>query len=163
MGHLSLEAKEAIVNQAIHRSSKGIKEIATVNNIGYSTLQRWLKEYRTNSDSNTPKQKNNKDQLSRSDKFNHIITSTGLDDTALGIYCREQGIYSHQLQEWKQDIMSDSSQTNVKLRNELKQVKAENKRLKKDLNRKDKALAETSALLVLKKKATLIWGGSEEN
>ncbi len=163
MGHLSLEAKAAIVKQAINRNSKEIKEIATVNNIGYSTLQSWLKEYRTNSCNNVSKQKNKNDQLSRSDKFDHIIATVGLDETALGIYCRKQGIYSHQLQEWKQGIMKDSSETNNKLRNELKQLKTENKLLKKDLNRKDKALAETSALLVLKKKADLIWGDSEED
>ncbi len=46
---------------------------------------------------------------------------------------------------------------------ELKALRSENKRLKKDLNRKDKALAETSALLVLKKKADLIWGDPEDD
>jgi ribosomal protein L4 len=33
--------------------------------------------------------------------------------------------------------------------------------LKKELNRKEKALAEASALLILKKKADLIWGDGE--
>ena len=46
---------------------------------------------------------------------------------------------------------------------ELKLLKAENKVLKKELHRKEKALAETAALLVLKKKANLIWGDHEED
>ena len=37
------------------------------------------------------------------------------------------------------------------------------KQLKSDLNRKDKALAELTALLILKKKADLLWGGSEDD
>lgn len=45
---------------------------------------------------------------------------------------------------------------------ETRQLREENKRLKKDLRRKEKALAETSALLVLKKKAHLIWGAPED-
>ena len=45
----------------------------------------------------------------------------------------------------------------------LKKLQAENRALKKDLLRKDKALAETSALLILKKKADLIWGDFEED
>jgi hypothetical protein len=47
-------------------------------------------------------------------------------------------------------------------RAEVQQLKAELKKVQKDLNRKDKALAETSALLVLKKKANLIWGDGED-
>lgn len=160
MGHLSLEAKAAVVNRAMNQNSQGIKEIASTNNIGYSTLQRWLKDYRTNSCKSTPEKGNKKDPLSRSEKFDHIFAAAGLDETGLGIYCRKQGIYSHQLQAWKQEIMKDSSQINHKLHNEVKRLKAENKRLQKDLNRKDKALAETSALLILKKKADLILGGS---
>jgi len=38
----------------------------------------------------------------------------------------------------------------------------EAKRLEKELHRKDKALAETAALLVLKKKARAILGGYRE-
>ena len=39
-------------------------------------------------------------------------------------------------------------------------IQDEMKQLKHDLNRKDKALAELTALLVLKKKADLLWGGA---
>jgi uncharacterized small protein (DUF1192 family) len=46
---------------------------------------------------------------------------------------------------------------------ELKALKAEITRLQKELNRKDKALAETAALLILKKKADLLWGVPEDD
>ncbi len=36
------------------------------------------------------------------------------------------------------------------------------KELERDLQRKEKALAETAALLVLRKKAQAIWGDAEE-
>ena len=36
------------------------------------------------------------------------------------------------------------------------------KELERELRRKDKALAETAALLVLKKKAQAIWGDRED-
>jgi len=42
-------------------------------------------------------------------------------------------------------------------------MKAKNKKLESELRRKDKALAEASALLILKKKANLIWGESEDD
>ena len=46
---------------------------------------------------------------------------------------------------------------------EVKNLRAENNALKKELNRKDKALAETAALLVLQKKVRAIWGESEDD
>jgi hypothetical protein len=46
---------------------------------------------------------------------------------------------------------------------EAKRLRHENKALKKELNRKDKALAETAALLVLQKKVHAIWGNDEDN
>ena len=45
----------------------------------------------------------------------------------------------------------------------LKRLRQENAELKRDLARKDKALAETTALLVLKKKAQLLWGQGEDS
>lgn len=58
---------------------------------------------------------------------------------------------------------NDNEKQMTKEKNELKALKEENKRLKRDLHRKNKALAETSALLVLKKKADLIWGELAED
>jgi cytidylate kinase len=46
---------------------------------------------------------------------------------------------------------------------ELKALKEENKRLEKEIRRKDKALAEAAALLILKKKAAMIFGEREED
>nr|WP_221898590.1 hypothetical protein [Bathymodiolus japonicus methanotrophic gill symbiont] len=47
-------------------------------------------------------------------------------------------------------------------RNVLKQLRSENKKLKKELNRKEKALAETAALLVLRKKLDALWEENED-
>ena len=52
--------------------------------------------------------------------------------------------------------------TSTKDKEELQNLRKRNKELERELNRKDKALAEVSALLVLKKKVDLLWGGSED-
>lgn len=44
------------------------------------------------------------------------------------------------------------------MKDERQRIKA----LERDLARKDKALAEAAALLVLRKKAAAIWGGGED-
>lgn len=48
-------------------------------------------------------------------------------------------------------------------RTEHRQLTTENKQLKQELHRKEKALVEASALLLLRKKANLIWGAPEDD
>ena len=83
---------------------------------------------------------------------------------SLGVYCREHGIYSFQLTQWKNAFMTqpkvDKQKPNA---DEMKALITENKQLKQEIRRKDSALAETAALLVLKKKASLIWGELEDD
>ena len=84
--------------------------------------------------------------------------------TSPGEYCRKHGIYTHHLTQWKQAFMNmNSHNKTTKHQTEIKVLKAENKTLKKELHRKEKALAETAALLVLKKKVHEIWGADEDN
>ena len=59
-------------------------------------------------------------------------------------------------------MLQDNNQKKQKIQSEVKALRAENKLLKQDLQRKNKALAETTALLVLKKKANLIFGESRD-
>lgn len=91
------------------------------------------------------------------------MATGSLNDVEIGVYCREQGIYSFELKQWKESFMTQKS--NERKHSELAELKllrAENKELKREIHRKDRALAETTALLVLKKKAALIWGEAED-
>jgi len=67
----------------------------------------------------------------------------------------------HHIQQWKQDFAQGP--TTKLAKSDSKQLKQEIKQLQKELNRKDKALAETAALLVLKKKADALWGFNEDD
>lgn len=167
MTHLSEEAKKAIVEKALTIKDKGLAEIASMHNIGYSTLQRWITNYKNGTvnakNSNKPLANTANTQLTRSEQFQHLLATATLDETTLGAYCREHGLYSFQMQQWKNEFMSqDNNQKKQDQQSELRALKAENKALKQDIRRKDRALAETTALLVLKKKADLIWGEPED-
>ncbi len=81
-----------------------------------------------------------------------------MKDEQLSAYCRENGIYPHHVKEWKSAFLSENQTSEAVSRHEQKKLKQENKRLQKELNRKDKALSETAALLVLSKKCQAIWG-----
>jgi len=161
---LSEEAKQAIIRKVLSSNGQTITEIALANNIGRSTLSRWVKHFKSESKGETV-QKNACDaSTTLAERFKHLQSTVGQDDVTVGAYCRKHGLYSHQLAQWEEDFMNQKTpQKNQPQGTELKTLKAENKALKKLLLRKDKVLAEAVALLVLKKKATQIWGGSEED
>jgi cell division septum initiation protein DivIVA len=83
-----------------------------------------------------------------------------MDEPSINALCRKNGLYPHHVQQWKTDLVSHQRPKNQL---ETKILRQENKALKKELNRKDKALAETAALLVLQKKVNAIWGTGEDN
>jgi transposase-like protein len=130
MGHLSEESKQAIVQKALGQNDRTKKEIAQSHNIGYSTLQKWVKRYRNNVKINPTVQTTNK-ELSQAEKFQHLMATASLDDVAAGIYCRERGIYSFQLKQWKETFMTQKviDKKHAEL-SELKSLRAENKALK---------------------------------
>jgi hypothetical protein len=86
------------------------------------------------------------------------MQSSSLNGEPLNSFCREQGIFTHHLDAWKTDFIKESSQaeTSIKSTSE-KTLREENAQLKKELNRKEKALAEAAALLILQKKFQAFW------
>jgi transposase len=163
MAHLSIEAKEAIVKKALSRGSQSLEKIAKENNISTGTLYAWLRLKRGGVPiAGKPGRPVSKPKIP---PLKHLLATEHLDEQALGAYCREHGIYSFQLKQWQDELMArnDSPKQTEQERSEIKKLRNENKQLKQDLRRKDKALAETSALLILKKKADLIWGDLEED
>jgi transposase-like protein len=160
---ISKETKEAIVKKILGKKDVNLKMIAKQNNIVYSTLTRWIREYQSGQLNESTIHHSSKMSLSRKEKLAHILATASLDEQALGVYCRERGLYAIQLTEWKNEMTKDNhEQKNESLLAELKTLRCENKQLKQEINRKDRALAETTALLVLKKKANAIWGESED-
>jgi transposase-like protein len=105
MKHLSLQAREAIVEKALKSNGQSLTEIANSNNIGYSTLQRWLKDYRNKAQSSSSRSVCSKAQVSPAERFQHLTSTSNLDSSALGAYCRENGLYSFQLKQWKEEFM----------------------------------------------------------
>lgn len=165
MPHLSIEAKEAIVTQALSRGDAPLSSIAAANNIGYSTLQKWLRRKRNGEPLPGEQFVVQVADTAHTAPLTHLLATAALDEQAIGVYCRQHGIHSFQLQQWREELMKHPNKSSSHLNDaaKLKRLRNENKQLKQDLRRKEKALAETSALLVLKKKANLIWGDGADD
>ena len=157
------------VEKALSRGENiTLTEIANSLNIGKSTLNAWItkvrnQEFDLNEKSSMTKEKRPQD-WTQEERLNLVISSAKLTDEALNEYCREQGVYPHHVKQWKIDFINGGEQKSSAVSPaEMRSIKNENKTLKKELNRKDKALAETAALLVLQKKVQNIWGNDAED
>lgn len=149
---ISKEVIESIVKKALSRGDKTLAEVASENGVGQSSLTKWLKKRQIQKYDKIP---------DRSEQFKHLQAVAGLDESAVGAYCRQHGLYSMQLKEWEKDFMQPVS-TDQKYKAEISALRKRNAELERELRRKEKALAEAAALLVLKKKADAIWGADED-
>lgn len=146
-----------------------ISDIASSLGIGCSTLNKWIVKARNHefdlvspeAINHMPKDKRPQD-WTLEERLDVVVACASLSTEELSEYCREQGLYPHHVEQWKLDFVSGSApKEKTASSSEMKILKQENKSLKKELNRKDKALAETAALLVLQKKVNAIWGNDE--
>lgn len=92
------------------------------------------------------------------EKMQAVIAYEGMDETEQGLYLRGQGLYSVDIQRWREEMLEALSKKRKTKDPKDRRIHE----LEGDLRRKEKALAETAALLVLKKKAQAIWGDSED-
>ena len=100
---------------------------------------------------------------SAEDKLKIIVEVSSLDDEQLGAFLRSKGLHQTHLDQWRSQMLNGLQNGSSKKKPRRKNVDAKRIRaLEKELNRKDKALAETAALLVLKKKAREIWGDEDD-
>ena len=83
--------------------------------------------------------------------------SHALRDEALHAWCREKGLFAHQLQTWREAFLTGAEPTTRDSRSAVRELQSNNDLLERQLRRKDKALAEAAALLVLQKKFQALW------
>ncbi len=151
-----------------------VREVAATLGVGYSTLNRWIAQSR-NQEVGTVQ----KDELAKTtrmtkerrpqdwgleERLDMVIACASLEEGKVSELCRERGIYPHHVQQWRLDFArGEAVSARARISAEVKTLRQENKELRKELTRKDKALAETAALLVLQKKVTAIWGNEDNS
>jgi len=130
--------------------------------VHHTSLRQWVKEH-ANGKPMTKKSKTS-NKFTPEEKFQILLETASMKDQALGDYLRKKGLHSAQLEEWKQETLEamKSSPGRPKKDPEIVELRHKEKRLEKELHRKDRALAEMSARIILLKKSRLIWGGAEE-
>jgi transposase len=132
--------------------------LAAKTGLNQSTLSRWLIDARTDGGiMDKPAKK-----WTPAEKLRVVVEASKLSDDELGEFLRREGVHEARLKEWREAAeasLVDTPRSKKKTSAEAKRIQE----LEREVRRKDKALAEASALLILKKKVDLIWGDVDDD
>lgn len=157
------ERKEAVLKKMLPPHNKTIQDLAEEEGICEATLYNWRNAARAEGRL-LPDGDSSPVGWTARDKFAAVLETAALNEADLSAYCRERGLYPEQIQQWREacEEANDWDRTqNKKLQQSRREDQQRIKVLERDLRKKEKALAETAALLVLSKKVEAIWGKGE--
>lgn len=158
------ERREAVLRKLLPPHNRTVTSLAEEEGICAATLYNWRKQARR-AGRLLPANGSEPEGWSSRDKFNAVLETAALSEPELAEYCRRRGLYVEQLERWRASCEQANDLTADAARRDSEAVKAERRRardLERELRRKDAALAETAALLALRKKARAIWGDEDE-
>ena len=162
--------KTLMVRKMTDPNGPGATSIANEIGVSQSTLYRWASETDTVDIAELPEPPTFSLSMKRmtnmkrpqdwspEEKLAAVLEATSLSEEDLGPFLRSRGLHEAHLQQWHDQMMVglEPAPTTRTVRKRIQE-------LEKELLRKDRALAEAAALLILKKKAQDIWGGEDDD
>jgi transposase len=136
--------------------SSSVEHVSREVGVSVATLERWRAEALANGSSAGTQ------RWTPAARLQAVIATTAMDEATRSAWCREQGLYPAELEAWKQDAISGLGAPGAARAAEARQDRRRVKELERELHRKDKALAETAALLVLAKKLSAVFRMDED-
>jgi transposase-like protein len=154
--------KEQVVRKMMPPTNETVPVLSQQYGVTEGTLYTWRREA-LKSGVAAPGDGRNAEAWTSKAKFAVVLETASLAEAELGEYCRAKGLYPEQVRAWRS--IFESAMEPAAAGSMAASRKGDQKRireLEKDLRRKERALAETAALLVLRKKAAAIWGEQED-
>lgn len=163
MGY-SLERKEAALKLLLPPQNRSVPVVSEETGVGAATLYKWRSEARGQGRL-APGAEAGPEGWSSRDKFSAVLETAALNGADLSEYCRTRGLYPGQIAAWRDACEQANDWDKASSAKRTQATKEERKRVKdleRELARKEKALAEAAALLILRKKMNAIWGDADE-
>jgi len=164
--------KARMVRRMLGPKAVTARALAQETGICQPTLSRWLRETATFR-AMDPKDKPPPEETPPSEagkraqdwtaeeKIRAVAETIGLKGEALGAYLRRRGLHREQLAQWQESARAALERPISRRRGKVEAKRV--KELERELRKKEKALAETAALLVLRKKANALWGDADDD
>lgn len=159
MPRYSKELRSRLVQKLTAPNAPSALYLSKEINMSAATLSRWVKQFRDSGGTAMSKKNRRPKDISATERLQILIKTHTLKGEELGAFLRTKGLTTSHIQQWQKEFI-DAVSPNVLSKEdvEIKTLKKDVIILEKEVLRKDKALAEASALLILKKKAELMWG-----
>jgi len=164
MAKYSEEFKYSIMMRMMPPQNQSVSEIARETGLSEGTLHKWRNQARAKGLA-VPGGEPEAERWNTQDKFSIVVETANLSEIELAEYCRSKGLYVEQVNAWRDACIQANggvAQEATRMHKELRHKDKEMKKIQQELRRKEAALAETAALLVLRKKANAIWGDGED-
>jgi len=152
MARYSKGFKQRAVARLLPPESSPVEVVSREIGISSDTLERWRSEALA-----AP---SNDKTWTAAARLEAVIATAAMDEAAKNAWCRQQGVYPTELEKWRSSAVQALAAPE-ETRASPQQTRHDHRRIKeleRELRRKDKALAETAALLVLTKKLSAIYG-----
>lgn len=165
MPRYSAERKAAVLKKMLPPLNQSIPEVAREEGICEGTLYNWRNKAREQGVP-VPGSGKQSEDWSAETKFAVVVETASMSEAELSEYCRSKGLYPEQVKAWKAACINGTVSDADRRKKEREETRKDRKRIKaleKEIRRKDKALAETAALLALRKKLDALWGEDSED
>lgn len=165
----SLQFRNEMIQKLRSPRGPSVEELAAKVSVHKSTLSRWLRDVTTlrsvkkeEDESTTGQREDRRPQdWPAEEKLRVVREGATLEGSELGAFLRREGLHETDLMQWREQV----ERVALSALSGTRQRSSEHKRIRKlesELKRKDRALAEAAALLVLSKKARALWGEDED-
>jgi transposase-like protein len=166
MAKYSERVKQSMAAKILMPGGPNALSLASQTGISQTSLLKWARDFKNKVRIPVDDIQRRPKDWSKADRFQAILDCDKLQANELGEFLRKKGLTTAHLDKWKNEFSSDDERNPVGRPSKSlmeKDLLKENKDLKREILRKDKALAEAAALLILKKKAQEIWGRPEDD
>ena len=156
------EQKTSLIERMLPPQHAEVSQLSRETGIPKDTLYGWRRQARRARGLN-PAPTGGSERWSAEEKFAMVVETAALSEAERGEYGRQRGLYPEPLQAWRRVCeQANAGQTAPRPKPEAQADQRRIQELERELRRQEKALAETAALLVLRKKAEAIWGKDED-
>ena len=156
-----------MVSRLVGPHAMSAQALANESGLAQATLSRWLKEASTlkktmkKPKGDAPAPPRQMQDWKPEEKLAIVLEAASLSEGELGVFLRSKGISSALLDEWRHQAL-----TGLRGSHQVGATVTGSKRIKdleRELRRKDKALAEAAALIILQKKVRAVLGDEDDD
>jgi len=156
MARYSAQFRNAVLKKMLPPESRSAADLSAEYGISITTLYGWKAKMNNGTlQVDDGVQSNRRRKMS--EKLSLVLESKSIPTDELGAWLRDNGLHSEHLVVWEQEVRESMTQGEQKAREELRSAKKQIKQQQKDLERKEKALAELSTIITLQKKTQLLF------